>query len=113
MKPVTRVELCGIKQVERDMHLGCEAWSMLIQSATHVVATEADTCAEGVMVSGAINDATQWNSIVAEYPDVFEPPGMPSKRDAVHRIELEPGSVLPYVVYSYLYLPVIGHCLCL
>ena len=95
-KPVAKVELCSIKQVERDMRLGCEAWLMLIQPATHVVATEADTCAEGDVVSGACNDATRWNSIVTEYSDVFEPPGMPAERDTVHRIELEPGSVPPY-----------------
>ena len=34
-KPVAKVELCSIKQVERDMRLGCEAWLMLIQPATH------------------------------------------------------------------------------
>ena len=95
-KPVAKVELCSIKQVERDMRLGCEAWLMLIQPATHVVATEADTCAEGDVVSGACNDATRWNSIVTEYSDVFEPPGMPAERDTVHRIELKPGSVPPY-----------------
>ena len=33
-KPVAKVELCSIKQVERDMHLDCEAWLMLIQPAT-------------------------------------------------------------------------------
>ena len=69
---------------------------MLIQPATHVVATEADTCAEGDVVSGASNDATRWNAIVTEYSDVFEPPGMPAERDTVHQIELEPGSVPPY-----------------
>ena len=95
-KPVAKVELCSIKQVERDMRLGCEAWLMLIQPATHVVATEADTCAEGDVVSGACNDATRWNSIVTEYSNVFEPPGMPAERDTVHRIKLEPGSVPPY-----------------
>ena len=83
-KPVAKVELCSIKQVERDMRLGCEAWLMLIQPATHVVATEADTCAEGDMASDSRNDATHWNSIVTEYSDVFEPPGMPAERDTVH-----------------------------
>ena len=57
-KPVAKVELCSIKQVERDMHLGCKAWLLLIQPATHVVAMEADTCAEGVVVSDTSNDAT-------------------------------------------------------
>ena len=95
-KPVAKVELCSIKQVEGDMRLGCEAWLMLIQPATHVVATEADTCAEGVVVSDSGSDATHWNSIVTEYSDVFEPPGMPAERDTVHQIELKPGSVPPY-----------------
>ena len=52
--------------------------------------------AEGDVVSGASNDAMRWNSIVAEYSDVFEPPGMPAERDTVHRIELKPGSAPPY-----------------
>ena len=50
-KPVAKVELCSIKQAERDMHLGCEAWFMLIQPAIHVVAMETDTCAAGNMAS--------------------------------------------------------------
>ena len=95
-KPVAKVELCSIKQVECDMRLGCKPWLMLIQPATHVVATEADTCAEGVVVSDSRNDATRWNFIIAEYSNVFEPPGMPTERDTVHRIELKPGSVPPY-----------------
>ena len=78
------------------MRLGCETWLMLIQLATHVVATEADTCAEGDVVSSVDSDTMHWNYIVAEYSNVFEPPGMPAKRDTVHRIELEPGSVPPY-----------------
>ena len=95
-KPVAKVELCSIKQVERDMRLGCEAWLMLIQPATHMVATEADTCAEGVVVSDTSGDAARWNSMFTEYSDVFEPPVMPAKRDIVHRIELKPGSVPAY-----------------
>ena len=49
------------------------------------------------MASDSGNDTTQWNSIIAEYSDVFEPPGMPAERDTVHRIKLEPGSVPPYM----------------
>ena len=65
-KPVAKVELCSIKQVERDMRLGCEAWLMLIQPATHVVATEADTCAEGVVVSDTSGDPTRSKSIITD-----------------------------------------------
>ena len=69
---------------------------MLIQPATHVVAMEADTCAEGDVASDASKDAAHWDSIVAEYSDVFKPPGMPAERDTIHRIKLEPGSVPLY-----------------
>ena len=37
-KPVAKVELCKIKQVKCDMRLGCEAWLILIQPATQVLA---------------------------------------------------------------------------
>ena len=50
-KPVAKVELCSIKQVEGDMRLGCAAWLMLIQPATHVVAMEVDTYVVGDMAS--------------------------------------------------------------
>ena len=68
---------------------------MLIQPATHVVATEADTCAAGNMSPNAQEDAC-WESIVAEYSDIFEPPGMSADRDTVHHIKLEPGFVPPF-----------------
>ena len=58
-KPVAKVELCSIKQVEHDMHLGCEAWLMLIQPAIHVVTTEADMCAEGDTASDSRKYATR------------------------------------------------------
>ena len=34
--------------------------------------------------------------MVAEYADMFEPPGMPAERDTVQRIEVEPGSEPPF-----------------
>ena len=83
-KPVAKVELCSIKQVERDMCLGCKTWLMLIQPATHVVAMEADTCAEVDMASDSRNDATRWKAILAEYYDVFKPPDMPAEHGTVH-----------------------------
>ena len=61
-----------------------------------MVTTEADTCAEGDVKSDSRNDAMRWNSIIAEYSNVFKPPGMPAERDTVHRIKLEPGSVPLY-----------------
>ena len=63
------------------MRLGCEAWLMLIQPATHVVAMEADMCEDGDMASNSRPDASCWESVIAEYSHVFEPPGMPANRD--------------------------------
>ena len=77
------------------MRLGCEAWLMLIQPATHVAAMEADTCAIGDVASDTSPDAVQWKSIIAEYSNVFESPGMPVECNTVHQIKLEPGSVPP------------------
>ena len=74
---------------------------MLIQPATHVVAMEADTCAAGDVASTPWYDAC-WESIVAEYSDVFEPPGMPADCDTVHHIELKPGSVPPFTWYYHI-----------
>ena len=48
------------------------------------------------MASISRPDATRWNSIIAEYSDVFEPPGMPAERDTVHQSKLKPGLVPSY-----------------
>ena len=37
-----------------------------------------------------------WDSIIAEYSNVFETPGMPAEHKTVHRIKLKPGSVPLY-----------------
>ena len=66
-KPVAKVELCSIKQVKRNMRLGCETWLMLIQPATHVVAMEADTCATGGVASVLDQNATHWETIITDY----------------------------------------------
>ena len=78
------------------MHLGCETWLMLIQPAMHVVAMKADTCAASNMASVMGQNAAHWDSIIVEYSNVFEPPGMPADRDTVNRIKLKPGSIPPY-----------------
>ena len=69
---------------------------MLVQPASHVVAMEADTCAGAGEDSVIDPETTRWNNLVAEFADVFEPPGMPAERDTVHRIELEPGATPPF-----------------
>ena len=74
------------------MHSGCEAWLMLVQLSSHVVAMEADMCARPGEGSAGSTEPTSWENMVAEYADVFEPPGMPAERDTVHRTKVEPGS---------------------
>ena len=78
------------------MHSGCEAWLMLVQPSSHVVAMEADTCARAGEGSAGSAEPSRWENVVAEHTDVFEPPGMPAERDTVHRIKVEPGSEPPY-----------------
>ena len=70
------------------MRRGCDAWLMLVKPAGHVVAMEADRCAGAKEGSRKLLETTCWNYLVAEFADIFEPPGMPTKRETVHRIEL-------------------------
>ena len=58
----------------------CDAWLMLVQPASHMVTTKADACAGLGVDSGQLPEASRWNNLVAEYEDVFEPPGMPVDR---------------------------------
>ena len=74
------------------MHSKCEAWLMLVQPLSHVVAMEADTCARVGEGSAGSAEPSCWENVVAEYADMFEPPGMPADRDTVHCIKVEPGS---------------------
>ena len=65
---------------------------MLVQPTSQVVAMEADTCTgvgEGSMIE---SETSCWNSLVAEFADVFEPPGMPAECETMHRIKLQPGA---------------------
>ena len=61
---------------------------MLVQPTSHMVAMEAE------MYTGVGEDSelqletSRWNNLVAEFVDVFEPPGMPAECKTVHRIEL-------------------------
>ena len=69
---------------------------MLVQPSSHVVAMEADTCARAGDGSAGTAEPTNWENLVAEYANVFEPPGMPAERDTVHRIKVQLGSGPPY-----------------
>ena len=79
------------------MRSGCEAWLMLVQPSSHVVAMEVDTCARAGEGSAGSAGPSRWENVVAKYADVFEPPGMPAERDIVHHIEVEPDSEPPYM----------------
>ena len=78
------------------MRFGCDAWLMLVQPASHVVAMEADTCAVVGEGSELQLETSRWNNLVAEFADVFELPGMPAERKTMHIIELEPGAIPPF-----------------
>ena len=74
---VVCVELCSIEQIKQDMRSGCDSWLMLVQPTSHMVAVEADTCAGAGEGSRQLPEAFPWNDLVAEFANVFEPPGMP------------------------------------
>ena len=87
--PVAKVELCSIMQLERDLRRACQLWLMLLQPTSHVAGMEVSTCA-GVEGSeaGTTSALTCWSKLIDEYSDIFKPPGMPVKRDIVHKIKL-------------------------
>ena len=35
---------------------------------------------------------TRWDKLVAEFNNIFDPPGMPVERDTMHQIELLPSA---------------------
>ena len=72
---------------------GCDAWLVLVQPASHMVAMGDDTCIGAGEGSGQLPETMYWNSLVAELADVFQPPGMPAEHDTMHRIKLEPGDM--------------------
>ena len=77
------------------MHSGCETWLMLVQPSSHMVAMEADKRARAGEGSAGSAEPSRWENMVAEYADVFEPPGIPADRDTVHCIKVDPGSEPP------------------
>ena len=74
------------------MRCGCDAWFVLVQPASHMVAMETDTSAGAEEGSVIDLETTHWNEMAFEFADIFEAPGMQAKCKTVHRIELEPGA---------------------
>ena len=78
------------------MWRGGDAWLMLLQPSSHVVAMEANTCSSVGEGAGLHPKPTIWDKVVADFANVFKPPSMPADCDTVHHIELKPGSVPPF-----------------
>ena len=53
---------------------------MLLQPATTAVGIDPKVKSELGEVSGFETETSRWNSVVADYPDVFAEPGMPAER---------------------------------
>ena len=69
---------------------------MLLQPDTTAVGREPKAEGELRGVSGFETETSHWNSVVADYPDVFAEPGMPAERETKHKIELLPGAMHQY-----------------
>ena len=69
---------------------------MLVQLSSHVVAMEAYTGTRAGEGSAGSAELSRSENMIAEYADVFEPPGMLADRETVHCIEVEPGFEPPY-----------------
>ena len=68
-----------------------EAWLMLLQTHSEPVIREVT----GHHEEGGdreIQAPSRWDKLVAEFHDIFDPPGMPLKRDTMHQIELLPNA---------------------
>ena len=64
---------------------------MLLQPHSEHVTREVTGHREGGG-DGYIQALTRWNKLVAEFHDIFNPPGMPVERDIMHQIELLPNA---------------------
>ena len=64
---------------------------MLLQLHSEAVTREVTGHCEGGG-DGEVQAPTRWNKLVAEFHDIFDPPGMPVERDTMHQIELLPNT---------------------
>ena len=70
---VANVALCSVKQMRRAVQDGAECFALLL-SPTNADVTKEVRLAEG----GRSSDSTsQWDKLVDEFLNVFEPPGKP------------------------------------
>ena len=62
---------------------------MLLQPHSELVTREVTSHSEG-RGHGDVEAPSRWDKSIAEFHDIFDPPGMPFERDTVHQIELLP-----------------------
>ena len=76
--PAERVELCSIQQIAKDLQKNTveEAWLMLLQPHSEPVTREVTGHHEGGG-DGDVQAPTRWDKLVAEFHDIFDPPGTP------------------------------------
>ena len=72
----THVLHCLPKLLNYYMRCGYETWLMLVQPSSHMVAMEADICAEAGEGSAMHTETTRWNNLNSEFANVFKLPGM-------------------------------------
>ena len=64
---------------------------MLLQPHSEPVTREVTGHSKG-KGNGDIQAPSRWDKLVAEFHDIFDPPGMPVERDTVHKNELLPNA---------------------
>ena len=60
-----------------------KTWLILLQPHSEPVTREVTGQHEGG-ADGNIQAPTRWDKLVAEFHDIFDPPGMPVEQDTVH-----------------------------
>ena len=60
-----------------------ETWPVLLQPHSELVTREVNDHSEEEG-HGEIQTPSRWDRLVAEFHDIFDPPGMPVERDTVH-----------------------------
>ena len=68
-----------------------EVWLILLQPHNELVTREVIGHSEEEG-HGDIQIPSRWDRLVADFYDIFDPPGMPVERDSVHKIELLPNA---------------------
>ena len=68
-----------------------EAWLLLLQPHSKLVSREVTGYSEE-KGPGDVQIPSRWIKLLAEFYNIFDPPGIPVDRDTVHHIELLPNA---------------------